>query len=334
MDYLPVFFSLKGRACLVVGGGKVARRKIDLLLRAGARVTVVAPTLEATLNDLASAGQIVHLKEAFKPANLENNALVISATDDRAVNKQVAEAAMQGNLPVNVVDDPELSSFIFPSILDRSPIVIAISSGGKSPVLARLLKARLESVVPAAYGKLAELAGEFRDKVKTAFVDPESQRKFWEQSLQGKVATLFLAGKEAEARKAFEEALKADGGQPAHSGSVTFLRVSTKDSQLITLKGLHGLQGADVIVYDEPVLKETLDMARRDADRYVVGKKTGQLGCTKEEAPALVLQLAGEGQHVVRVKSSASGADAEAQRELEALAGSDVPFQVIPVTAT
>ncbi len=164
MDFLPVFFSINGRDCLVVGGGKVARRKVELLLRAGARVTVAAPAIEPTLAEMVREESIIHLSDKFNPSMLKGKTLVISATEKNEVNRQVAEAAHKARLPINAVDDPELSSFIFPAIVDRSPVLLAVSSGGKSPVLARLLKARLESLVPAAYGGLAELAGEFRER--------------------------------------------------------------------------------------------------------------------------------------------------------------------------
>lgn len=333
MDFLPVLMVIGDRNCLVVGGGKVARRKVELLLRAGARVTVAAPALEPTLAETAGAKRIVHLNDNFNPSMLEGKILVVSATGNKEVNRQVAEAARQAHLPVNVVDDSELSSFIFPAIVDRSPVLIAVSSGGKSPVLARLLKARLESLVPAAYGGLARLAGEFRERVKRTVADRDSRRNFWERSLQGNVARLFLAGREEEARNALEQALDAGMDQPPPAGFVTMMQADPQDPELLTLKALRHLQEADVIVHDRPVLRETLEMARREAERILVGKEQGQLSCPLREIPSLLVRLAKEGRHVVRLKVGESDAEGGNQAEIDTLAENDIHFQIIPGVA-
>ena len=170
---------LEGRDCLVVGGGSVAARKVTLLVRAGARVEVVSPTLCDVLQQHLDAGEISHSQREFADSDIAGKVLVIAGTDQRAVNRQVSELARQQNIPVNVVDQPDLCSFIMPSIIDRSPVQVAVSTGGHSPVLARLLRARLESYVPASYGRLAKLVESFRDQVKQRFSRVEQRRQFW-----------------------------------------------------------------------------------------------------------------------------------------------------------
>ena len=185
MEYLPIFVQIKNRPCLVVGGGSIAARKVALLRKAQADVTVVSPELCAELKQLNEDGLIQHIGRKFEDSDLESCVLVIAATDTRAVNERVSQLANQLRLPVNVVDNPDLCSFIMPSIIDRSPVVIAISTGGSSPVLARLIRTKLEGSIPAAYGRLATLVEGFRDKVKKAFPNVESRRGFWENILEG-----------------------------------------------------------------------------------------------------------------------------------------------------
>ena len=333
MDYLPIFFSLTHRECLVVGGGAVARRKVDLLLKAGGRVTVISPKLEPTLAELVAEGRIRHLPEVFHGGALKDMSLVISATEKKEVNRQVAEAAHQAHLPINVVDDPELCSFILPAIVDRSPVVVAVSSGGRSPVLARLLKARLESLVPSAYGRLADLAGELRAPVKQAFSRPEDRRKFWERNFQGPVARVFLAGREQEARGMLEQELKAQAQGAADAstrGMVTFIDAEMRDPELLTLKALRHLQEADVLVHDPGVLGEILDMARRDAQRIVTGTLPGQVSCAPAEVPALLVRLAGAGNHVVRLRTRPPGRAAGGDSETMALDRDGLMHQRLP----
>lgn len=355
MDYLPVFLSLTDRDCLVVGGGAVARRKVELLLRAGARVAVVAPKIEPALAEQARQGSIRHIGAVFDPGLLSSLpqaghggfALVVSATEKKEVNRQVAAAAKLQGVPVNVVDDPELCSFIFPAMVDRSPVIVAVSSGGKAPVLARLLKARLESLLPPAYGRLAELAGAYREQVKTLLKTPHARRKFWERSFQGQVGRLFLSGREREARQALEEALRTEGaagtprpggaagssrlhpeGSPAlQPGLVVFFAVDPQEPELLTLNALRHLQEADVIVHDPRVPRETLDMARRGAKRIEAGAPPNG-PATPQDIPPLLARLAQPGRHVVRITCAPAHADAECE-QTRALAGLGTDCKVL-----
>ena len=184
MDFFPIFLNIRDRNCLVVGGGEIAARKVALLLKANALVTVISPTLDEALEALLSQSQINYIRDIFHPKYLTNCTLIISATNNRQVNQLVWEEATKANIPVNVVDDLSLCSFIMPAIVDRSPLIIAISSSGQSPVLVRMLRTRLESLIPSAYGKLAEYLGQFRDLVKQHFTFPEQRKLFWEKLLQ------------------------------------------------------------------------------------------------------------------------------------------------------
>ena len=225
MDYLPIFLNLKDKLCLVVGGGEVAARKAETLLRAGGRVTILAPTISTTISEMASSGQIELQLKTFSAEDLSPFELVIAATNDSTINRCVSEAAQRQKLPVNVVDCPELCSFIFPAIVDRSPVVVAVSSGGASPVLTRLLKVRLESWIHPAYGPLARLAEQFRSRVKQAIGNAERRRSFWENHLQGTFSELIFSGQNKAAAELLEQALQAETAtqEPSSRGMVNLV---------------------------------------------------------------------------------------------------------------
>jgi uroporphyrin-III C-methyltransferase/precorrin-2 dehydrogenase/sirohydrochlorin ferrochelatase len=223
MEYLPIFIQIKNRPCLVVGGGSIAARKVALLRKAQADVTVISPDLCEELQQLSEEQQIQHTAREFEDLDLESCVLVIAATDQRSVNERVSSLAHQLRLPVNVVDNPDLCSFIMPSIIDRSPVVIAVSTGGASPVLARLIRTKLEGSIPAAYGRLASLVEGFRDKVKKVFPNVESRRGFWESILEGTVAELVFTGHEDEAKQMLDKAIDAQAEKRSRrSGSINF----------------------------------------------------------------------------------------------------------------
>ena len=276
MDYLPVFLKIKDRPCLVVGGGKVAARKVRLLARADASITLVSPELCDEVAAAVKKGTLRHVERGFREGDLDGVILVIAATDDAALNRSVSELARRQGIPVNVVDNPALCSFIMPSIIDRSPLQVAVSTGGKSPVLARLLRARLESFIPAAYGQLAKLVDEYRQRVKDRFADVEQRRYFWESILQGRVAELLFAGQEEKARTALQEAIDDVETQHAASGEVYLVGAGPGDPDLITFRALRLMQQADVVVYDRLVSEPILDMVRRDAEMIYAGKQRDQ----------------------------------------------------------
>lgn len=330
MDFLPVFFDLKGRHCIVVGGGDVAARKVNLLLRAGAKVTVQSPDIVPALADSARTGQIRHRAERFSSAVLEGATLVIAATDDAGVNRQVHAAATARSLPINVVDHPELCSFILPSIVDRSPVVVAVSSGGASPVLARLIRARLETLIPASFGRLATLVSSFREKVKQRITRQERRRVFWEEVLQGRIAELVFSGQEDAARKALDERLDSDEAGRKMTGEVYLIGGGPGDPDLLTFRALRLMQQADVVVYDRLVSPQVLDLVRREAERIYAGKERDHHALPQESINDLLVRLAREGKRVVRLKGGDPFIFGRGGEEIETLAAEGIPFQVVP----
>ncbi len=329
MQYLPIFLDVRGQPCLVVGGGEVAVRKVTNLLRAQAAVTLVAPELAAPLRAALGEGSLTHIERGFQAADLEGMRLVVAATDDRTVNRQVAELAKARGVPVNVVDQGEDSSFIMPSVIDRSPVVVAVSTGAASPVLARLLRTRLESVIPAAYGRLGELCARYRDRVKARFEDHRDRRRFWDRVLQGGVAERIFSGHLAEADAAMELEL-ARATPAAGMGEVYLVGAGPGDPDLLTFRALRLMQQADVVVYDRLVAKPILDMTRRDARRVYVGKERNNHAMRQEEINRLLADLAKEGHRVLRLKGGDPFIFGRGGEEIDTLAAEGVPFQVVP----
>jgi uroporphyrin-III C-methyltransferase/precorrin-2 dehydrogenase/sirohydrochlorin ferrochelatase len=328
MDYLPLFFKLTGQPCLIVGGGEVALRKTAALRQAGGEVTVVSPQLSESLGELRDKAQIVWLEKPFAPEDVEGFTLVIGATSDRTVNAQVFQAAQARNIPVNVVDCPQLCSFIFPAIIDRSPIVAAISSGGASPVLARLLRVKLEALIPPGYGSLARLADRFRQKVKRAIADGELRRRFWEDALQGDVADLALAGREADAALRLEQRLEASGNKK--TGMVFLVGAGPGDPDLLTLRALRLMQEADVVVYDRLVSPEIMALVRKDAEKIYAGKQSSHHTLPQQQINRLLADLALSGRRVVRLKGGDPFMFGRGGEEIETLMAQGIHFQVVP----
>ena len=330
MQYLPIFAKVTGETCLVVGGGEVASRKIATLLRAGARVTVVSPELVPVVAELVTQGLIAHVAKPFEPDDLEEVALVVSATGVRTVNETVAAAAHERGIACNVVDCPELCTFIFPAIVDRSPVIIAVSTGGASPVLARLLRAQLETLLPAAYGRLAELAERFRTRVKQALTNGDQRRRFWEQCLRGPVAELVLAGREDEAAAQLERLIEVAAGRSAAVGMVSLVGAGPGDPDLLTLRAFRLIQEADVVVYDRLVSPAVMALVRNDAERIYAGKERSRHTLPQEDINRLLARLARAGQHVVRLKGGDPFIFGRGGEEIETLMDEGIPFQVVP----
>ncbi len=328
MDFLPVFLNILDRPCTVVGGGEVAARKVALLLRAGARVTVYAPDLCDALVELARAGGIVHRVERFHDEALAGSVLAIAATDDEEVNRRVSQAAQARAIPVNVVDRPELCSFILPSIVDRSPVLVAVSSGGSSPVLARLLRARLETVIPATYGRLATLVARFRSRVKQRFARITDRRLFWERVLQGPIAEMVFSGRERQAQEALERTLASAGGNTI--GEVYLVGAGPGDPDLLTFRALRLMQEADVVVYDRLVSAAVLDLVRREAERIYAGKERDHHALPQENINELLVRLAKQGKRVVRLKGGDPFIFGRGGEEIETLMTEGISFQVVP----
>ncbi len=329
MDYLPIFLRIQGQKALVVGGGQVAVRKVSMLMRAGAKIVLVAPDVEPALRDLLKDNNHTVLEKGFEPADLEDARIVIAATNDNAVNLHVYELASGLNIPVNVVDNPKLCDFIFPSIVDRSPIVVAVSSSGKSPMLARLLRARLETFVPSGYGKLATLLGEARRNVKAAIPAMGARMRFWERMLEGPVAEQMMAGKEEHARQLLDEAL-ANADTEINNGEVYLVGAGPGDPDLLTFRALRLMQQADVVLFDRLVSDEILNMCRQDAERIHVGKQRKQHTMPQQEISQLLVDLAKQGKRVLRLKGGDPFIFGRGGEEIAELAAARIPFQVVP----
>ncbi len=328
MDFLPIFLNIREQPCLVVGGGEVAARKCAMLLRAGARVTLLAPVLSGEFDADLAAARITHHPENFHDASVSGYVLVIAATNDDAVNRAVAAAAKAQHIPVNVVDQPALCSFIMPSIIERSPVIVAVSTGGAAPVLARLLRARLETLIPAGYGRLAVLAAAFRDQVRARF-QPSERRRVWEHILQGPIAEMMLSGRDGAARQALQAALDsknlAFGG-----GEVALIGAGPGDPDLLTFRALRLMQQADVVVYDRLVSQPILDLVRLDAERIYAGKEREKHTLPQEEINHLLVRLAKAGKRVVRLKGGDPFIFGRGGEEIATLAAEGIPFQVVP----
>lgn len=328
MDYFPVFLDLKHRRCLLVGGGDIATRKGRLLARAGARLCIVAPEISEELKQLAEQGEgELHYRE-YQSDDLDDVVLVCSATDDHALNERISRESQARYLPTNVVDSPALCSFITPAIVDRSPLVIAISSGGEAPVLARMVRAKLETLIPKSYGRLAQLASRWRDTVKQSFSE-ENRRRFWEKVLQGPIAELVFSGQDERA----ERAIEADLANPDYvdtQGEVYLVGGGPGDPELLTLKALRLMQQADVVLYDRLVSPEVMELVRRDADRIYVGKRRSHHHLEQESINEMLLNLAREGKRVLRLKGGDPFIFGRGGEEIDLLAAHRIPFQVVP----
>lgn len=329
MESLPIFIKIKDVRCLVIGGGEVALRKVTTLLKAEAKVEVVAPALCDDLVQLLSDGKIAYQQSVFDITQLNGAVLVFAATDDEAVNEEVSCAAKSHNIPVNVVDAPALCTFTMPSIVDRSPVVIAVSSNGSAPVLARLIRAKIETMVPTSYGRLALLAREFRDAVKSKFSTMQARRIFWEQIFQGPIAELVFSGQESAAKKALAEAISKDEHHPIH-GEVYLVGGGPGDPDLLTFRALRLMQQCDVCVYDKLVSKEVMELVRRDAELIYVGKARDRHTLPQEEINQLLVRLAKEGKRVLRLKGGDPFIFGRGGEEIETLMENGVPFQVVP----
>lgn len=328
MDHLPIFCQLRDRPCLLVGGGDVAERKARLLMEAGARLTVNALAFAPQFHIWAAGGMLTLVEGPFDETLLEPCWLAIAATDDDMVNQHVSQAAEARRIFCNVVDAPQQASFIMPSIIDRSPLMVAVSSGGTSPVLARLLREKLESVLPQHLGKVANYAGQLRGRVKKQFATISERRRFWEKFFINDRLAQSLANQDSQAIAATTGRML---NEPLdHRGEVVLVGAGPGDAGLLTLKGLQQIQQADVVVYDRLVSDEIMNLVRRDADRIFVGKRAGYHCVLQEEINQILLREAQRGKRVVRLKGGDPFIFGRGGEELETLCDGGIPFSVVP----
>lgn len=329
MRQLPLFIDLKDRSCLVVGGGAVAERKSRILLRAGAFVTIVAPSIAAGTRRLDEK-RVTFIERSFSTDLLDGHRLVIAASDSEAVNQAVAGAARRSGTWCNVVDNPALSSFIFPAIVDRSPVVVAIGTSGTAPVLAQRLKTKIEAWLPARVGNLADQAGRWRGLVRKRFPDTRTRLRFWQRFFSGPIAGHLLAGRLREAEHAFRSQIVEPVAVTAtERGEAWIVGAGPGDPELITLRGQRLLSTADVVLYDSLVSTRILDYARKDATLLSVGKRAGGPD-SQSEINDLLVKLVGEGKRVCRLKGGDPFVFGRGGEEVAALAAANLQFQVVP----
>ena len=328
MDHLPVFINLRQKPCLVVGGGDIALRKVNLLLKAQAKIKCISPEFCNGLIDLSKENTLDLIEKRFESSDIDNQSIIIAATNDDKTNAIVSSLAHESGIPINVVDSPNLSSFIMPSIVDRSPVVIAISSAGKAPVLARIIRAKLETIIPSAYGNLAEIAGEYRQKVKQRFVNLKDRRKFWESVFSGVIAEKVFAGRSEEAKADIDKYLASS--VEIDLGEVYLVGAGPGDPDLLTFKALRLMQQADVVLYDRLVSKGVMELVRRDAELIYVGKKGGSESTRQIDINERLVKLAKSGKRVCRLKGGDPFIFGRGGEEIETLSDNGIPFQVVP----
>lgn len=328
MEYLPLFHKLQGRVVLLVGGGTMALRKARVVLDAGAVLHVVAPAISAELQALVVAQKGQCWLREYTASDMQGCHLVLATTDQPALNSALATQAQAQGVPVYALGLPQLSSIIFPAIVDRSPLIVAVSSAGQAPVLARLVRAKIESLLPASYGRLAGLAARFRDQVKARLPKVQPRRVFWETVFQGPIAEHVFAGREQQAAALLAE--KIQGAARSAVGEVYLVGAGPGDPDLLTFKALRLMQQADVVLYDRLVAPAILDLCRRDADRLYVGKQASEHSVPQEQINQKLVELAQQGKRVVRLKGGDPFIFGRGGEEIEGLAAQQIPFQVVP----
>ena len=332
MDQLPIFLNVKGTPALVVGGGFLAARKADLLLRAGCKLKVLAPTLGDELIRLAEEHAFEHITGELEAEHLAGCLVVFGCSHDNAVNRKLRQLATEAGILVNVTDDPESCDFIMPAVVDRSPLLVAVASGGASPILTRMLKARFETEIPAAYGRLAEFAGGYRERLKQLLPNMTRRRRFWEEVIDGPVAEHVYSGQLEQAASLIETLLAqaAREGDTRPVGEVYLVGAGPGDPDLLTFRALRLMQQADVVLYDRLIGDGILNLVRRDASRIYVGKRPKDHTVSQEEIGRMLVRLAQEGKRVLRLKAGDPFIFGRGGEEIEALTEHGITFQVIP----
>ncbi|MGI9235030.1 MAG: siroheme synthase CysG [Woeseiaceae bacterium] len=330
MDYFPAFLKLQGRPCLIVGGGDIALRKARLLLSAGALISVVAPETSRAFHAFLKTNSIVLTRRKFLASDVDGNWLVVSATGNAAVERAVFESSSAAGVFCNGVDDKRNCSYVTPAIVDRSPVVVAISSGGVAPVLARRLRAKIEMLLPQDLGRLADLAGTWRDKVAKSLDTLSGRRRFWESVFEGPVTSFAIGGYIDKAEQEMAKLLLDFGTKPREQGEAWLVGAGPGDPELLTVRAVQIMQAADVILHDRLVSDEVLAVARRDADLISVGKLPGGESTRQEDINQLLVSLVRSGKRVCRLKGGDPFIFARGGEELEALRMAGLRCSVVP----
>lgn len=328
MSFLPVSFNVSGKRCLIVGGGDIAFRKARILHQYGASIFLVAESITPDLKIFLKQGGHSFSIRPYESSDPENCSLVIAATDNHAVNQKIHKDARQHRVPINVVDNRELSDFIFPSIVNRHPVTVAVSSNGESPIIARMLRAKLETLIPSQYGELAAFAGKHRVQVKQRIHNLQQRLRFWEAQLQGTVAEHLYAGRRDIAEKQFLQNLDAHLDKPV--GEVYLVGAGPGDPDLLTFRALRLMQQADVVLYDRLVSAPILELVRKDAQRVYVGKQQSNHAVPQHDINRLLVEYAQQGLRVLRLKGGDPFIFGRGGEEIGELASHGIPFQIVP----
>ncbi len=330
MSYLPLFIETTGKKCLIVGGGKVASRKLIPILKAKMKVTLISPEVieEIELNFHKNKNLKI-IKRKFKPEDIEDQFLIIAATNEKTTNKKIAKLSKDNNILVNMAEDSLSGNTLIPSVVDRDPIKIAVSSGAASPILTRLVKTRLETVIPYSFSKLADIMMEYRDAVKKNFLKISDRRKFWEVFLDGPISEMVLSGHIDKAKKALDESLK-ENKFLEKTGEVYLVGAGPGDPELLSFKALRLMQKADIVIYDRLVSRPIMNLIRQDTEKIYVGKQRADHAMPQENINQLLARLALEGKKVLRLKGGDPFIFGRGGEEIESLIKDDIPFQIVP----
>ncbi len=331
MRALPVFMKIRDKAVVVTGGGTPAARRAEMALRCGASVTVISPELGGEFRELSGNPDLKHVARDPEPGDFDGASLVFCATEDDEADIRAHGMAQASGALINVADRPALCDFTQASILDRSPLVVAIGTDGASPVLGRMLKAKLEAEIPAGYGRLAEFVGERRAALEAVMPGGADRRHYWEEMLEGPIAGMVLAGQEDAAAKAFDAEMAGFAkGLPQKRGEVFLVGAGPGDPDLLTFRAFRLMQRADVVLYDRLVSDGVMNLVRRDAERIFVGKQRNNHAVPQEEISAMMVRLAQQGKRVLRIKGGDPFIFGRGGEEIELLAEHGIPFQVVP----
>lgn len=330
MSLLPLFIDIKDKPCLIVGGGKIAARKLKMLCKAEAHITIVAPDICDEIKTLCEKHSISAQQRGFSETDVSNQTLIIAATNDTSLNKHISDLAKQNNILINVADDFKQGDVVLPSVIDRDPIQIAVTTGGASPVLARLLRRNLERCTPSAYGALAALVEKYRQKTTDTIHNEDSRRRFWEEVLQGPISEMVLAGKVDIAEEALQRKLANKDFTNNDHGEVYLVGAGPGDPDLLTFRALRLMQQADAVVYDRLVSDQIMDLVRKDAEKIYAGKQRANHAIQQESINHLLVRLAKEGKRVLRLKGGDPFIFGRGGEEIETLMEEGVHFQVVP----
>ncbi len=330
MSLLPLFIDIKDKPCLIVGGGKIAARKLKILCKAEADITIIAPSICGEIDALTKAHSLTIHPRDFIDADINNQCLIIAATNDSLLNKHISTTAKQKNILVNVADDFKQGDVVLPSVIDRDPIQIAVTTGGASPVLARLLRRNLERCTPSAYGSLASLVEKYRQTTADTIEDEDSRRRFWEEVLQGPISEMVLAGKVDIAEETLQRKLSSKDFTNNDHGEVYLVGAGPGDPDLLTFRALRLMQQADAVVYDRLVSDQIMNLVRKDAEKIYAGKERANHAIQQESINHLLVRLAKEGKRVLRLKGGDPFIFGRGGEEIETLMEEGVHFQVVP----